>query len=67
MQHQVEIRGGPMRLLVASIRNIEVFRAALAAGVEAATISPKLFGEVLDNELTLAAERTFLADARSER
>ncbi len=65
MQHQVELRGGPMRLLVASIRSLEAYRAAIGAGVEAATISPKLFSEALDNELTLAAERAFLADARS--
>lgn len=67
MQQQVSMRGGDMRLLVASVRKPEVFRAALAVGVEAATISPKLFGELLGNELTLAAERAFMSDALSLR
>jgi transaldolase len=65
MQLQVTLRGGEMRLLVASVRKPEAFRAALAAGVEAATIAPRLFAELLANELTLSAERAFLADARS--
>jgi transaldolase len=65
MQQQVTLHGGETRLLIASVRTPEVFRAALAAGVEAATISPRLFGELLANEHTLAAERVFLADARS--
>jgi transaldolase len=67
MQQQVTGRGGDMRLLIASVRKPEAFRAAIAAGVEAATISPKLFSELLGNELTLAAERVFIADAASLR
>lgn len=51
------------RLLVASIRSLEDFRALLDRGVGAATLPPKLLGELMDNSATLEAERVFLTDA----
>lgn len=51
------------RLLVASVRTLEDFRALLEIGVGAATVKPDLARRMLDNEATLRAEDAFLADA----
>jgi len=52
-----------LRLLVASIRSREAFRALLRLGVGAVTVPVPLFTALTEHEATLAAERAFLADA----
>ena len=52
-----------LRLLVASVRSPEAFRALLALGVGAITVPVPLFERLVEHEETLAAERAFLADA----
>ncbi|MBW6455130.1 MAG: transaldolase [Trueperaceae bacterium] len=52
-----------LRLLVASIRSREAFRDLLRLGVGAVTVPVPLFEALTEHEATLAAERTFLADA----
>jgi len=55
--------GESLRLLVASIRSPEAFRDLLQLGVGAATVPVPLFERLTQHEVTLAAERAFLADA----
>ena len=55
--------GESLRLLVASIRSPEAFRDLLQLGVGAATVPVALFERLTQHEVTLAAERAFLADA----
>ena len=55
--------GNDLRLLVASIRTRHAFVDLLRLGVGAVTIPVRLFEELTEHEATLAAERTFLADA----
>ena len=55
--------GASLRLLVASIRSPEAFRDLLQLGVGAATVPVPLFERLTQHEVTLAAERAFLADA----
>jgi len=62
-QMQALVERSATRLLVASVRSREAYHALLRIGVGAVTIPPRLFGELLDHEATLAAERGFLADA----
>lgn len=65
MQALVAQTGGPMRLLVASVRTREAYLSLLALGVGAITIPPRLFPQLLDHDATHEAERGFLADARA--
>jgi transaldolase len=62
---QALVAGSATRLLVASVRTREAYLAMLRLGVGAITIPPRLFAELVDHEATLAAERSFLADART--
>ena len=62
-QMQSVLQGSGTRLLVASVRTREAYLALLRIGVGAITVPPRLFGELVDHEFTLAAERGFLADA----
>jgi transaldolase len=55
--------GHDLRLLVASVRSRRAFVDLLRLGVGALTIPVPLFEELTEHEATLAAERTFLADA----
>ncbi len=52
-----------LRLLVASVRSPEAFRALMGLGVGAITVPVQLFERLIEHEETLAAERAFLADA----
>lgn len=63
MQSLVSRGSGPTRLLVASVRTRDAYRALLDLGVGAITIPPRLFTELVHHPATLDAERGFLADA----
>jgi transaldolase len=63
-QMQARVAGTGTRLLVASVRSPEAYRALLQIGVGAVTIPPHLMAELLDHDATRAAERAFLADVR---
>jgi transaldolase len=52
-----------LRLLIASVRSRQAFRALLALGVGAVTVPVRLFEDLTEHEATLDAERAFLADA----
>jgi transaldolase len=52
------------RLLVASIRSRRAFLALLELGVGSITVPPLLLPNLLDHADTLAAERTFMQDAK---
>ncbi|MEX2540783.1 MAG: transaldolase family protein [Trueperaceae bacterium] len=59
--------GNDCRLLVASVRTIDDFRALLELGVGAVTVAPPLLEELLDNRATTRAEDEFLVDAEAVR
>jgi transaldolase len=65
MQAIIDRSEAPTRLLVASIRSRGAYLSLLQLGVGAITIPPRLFGELLDRNATLDAERVFLADAEA--
>jgi transaldolase len=52
------------RLLVASIRSRRAFLALLEIGVGSITVPPSLLPKLLDHAETLAAEQTFIHDAK---
>lgn len=56
--------GHDLRLLVASVRSRRAFVDLLRLGTGAVTIPVHLFEELTEHDATLAAEQTFLADAR---
>lgn len=60
---QANAAGTPTRLLPASVRSPEAYRALTALGVAAITVPPRLMAELLDHPATRGAEQGFLADA----
>ncbi len=62
-QMQALVARSGTRLLVASVRSRAAYLALLGIGVEAVTIPPRLFAELVDHPATQEAERGFLADA----
>ncbi len=53
------------RLLVASVRSRRAFLALLELGVGSITVPPSLLPKLFDHPETLAAEQTFLSDAKT--
>ncbi len=53
------------RLLVASVRSRRAFLALLELGVGSITVPPDLLPKLLEHTETLAAEQTFLSDAKT--
>lgn len=60
---QGDAEDASLRLLVASVRSPEAFRALMGLGVGAITVPVQLFERLIEHEETRAAERAFLAAA----